>query len=245
MEKQIMKKLKGVTLLGIDCFNIERLIQAAHICQENFEFEEVKLLTSISSDHQDIVMIDPITSVEEYSKFILEKLDDYVDTPHVLLIQYDGFILNSEAWSDEFLQYDYIGAPWLVRDMSVNRFGFPKEWLGQLVVGNGGFSLRSKKLLSLCSKLTKESFFKKYHPEDLVISVYDRKLLEEQGIMFAPVPLAKQFSYEALNNNDYSWEDQFGFHGLTWTDISKWTREHPEYKIDNTLRSPDKKHKYL
>jgi len=237
-------KLKGVTLIGIDCVDIERLIQAAEICQQKFEFEEVKLLTSLQSNNPNIIPINPIISAEEYSEFIIEKLDEYVNTSHVLIIQYDGFILNPEAWTNEFLNYDYIGAPWLVREVSVNRFGFPREWLGQYVVGNGGLSLRSKKLLSFCAQLSRDGFFQKYHPEDLVISVYNRSFFEEHGIAFAPVPLAKQFSYEAEDEDNYSWDGQFGFHGLTWTDISKWTVEHPEYKIDNSLRAPGKKHRY-
>ena len=33
-------------------------------------------------------------------------------TPHVLLIQWDGFVVNPSAWSDEFLDFDYVGARW-------------------------------------------------------------------------------------------------------------------------------------
>ena len=239
------KKLNGVTLLGIDCFDIDRLILAAEICLKDFEFEEVKLLTSLQSNNQNIVSIDHIPTVEEYSKFIIDKLDEYVDTPHVLIIQYDSFILNPDAWSDEFLKYDYIGSTFLVRDVSINRFGFPKELLGQRVVGNGGFSMRSKKIISLCAKLSKENFFINYHPEDVVISIHNRKAFEERGIKFAPVSIAQKFSFESQDNSDYSWNGQFGFHGLRWTDISKWTKAHPEYNIDNSLRSPDKRHKYV
>ncbi len=239
-----MKKLHGITLLGIDCVDIDRLIQAAEICKKDFEFEEVKLLTSLPSNHPNVIPIEAITLTEEYSKFIIEKLDDYVYTPHVLIIQYDGFILNPLAWSDDFLKYDYIGAPWLVRNASVNRFGFPKELLGQRVVGNGGFSLRSKKMTSLCARLSKENFFKVYHPEDVVLCVHERKFLEEKGILFAPVEVAQRFCFESEDTDNYSWNDQFGFHGLSWTDISKWTSQHPEYNINNDLRAVEKKHKY-
>jgi len=229
------KKLENVTLLGIDCVNIDRLIQAAEICQKEFEFADVKLLTSIPSSHPDVIAIAPIQSVEEYSRFAIAELDTYVATSHVLIIQYDGFILNSTAWSDEFLNYDYIGAPWLVQDFSVNIFKFDPSLLGTLVVGNGGFSLRSKKLTSLCAKLSRESFFKTYHPEDVVICVHNRIFFEEQGILFAPVPVAQQFSYEAEDHDHYSWDGQFGFHGLQWTDISKWLKANPDYNIDNTI----------
>jgi len=239
------KKLENVTLLGIDCIDINKLIQAAEICLKNFDFAAVKLLTSLDSENANVIKIDEIKSVEEYSKFIIEKLDEYVDTSHVLLIQYDGFILNPDAWSDNFLEYDYIGAPLLVRQMHINKLGWSRNLLGEYLVGNGGFSLRSKKLLSLTANLAKQNFFDKYHPEDMVLSLYNREYLESQGINFAPLPIAKQFSYEAVDMENYSWDGQFGFHGLKWTDISKWTREHPEYKINNDLRAKGKGHKFI
>jgi len=231
-----MKKLNTVTLLGIDCVEIDRLILAADICLKNFEFADVKLLTSIPSSNPYIVPIGSITSVEEYSRFAIAELDQYVDTPHALVIQYDGFILNPDAWSDEFLDYDYIGAPWLVHDWSIEKFGFPPAAKDQLLVGNGGFSLRSKKLISLLAQMSKEGMFEKYHPEDVVICVEKRKKLEEQGILFAPIPVAKQFSFEAEDEENIMWDGQFGFHGLQWTDISKWLANHPEYPIENPIR---------
>ena len=140
------KKLETVILLGIDCVDLDRLILAMDICEEKFEFADVKILTSIKSDHENVIPIKHIDSVEQYSKFVLAELDNYVDTEHVLIVQYDGFILNPEAWMDEFLQYDYVGAPWLVDQMFVDMFAFPEKLMGQTVVGNGGFCLRSKKL---------------------------------------------------------------------------------------------------
>jgi len=227
------KKLNNITLLGIDCLNIERLVQAAKICQSDFEFAKVKLLTSLpAGGYENIAEIEPINSIEAYSRFVLFELDKYVDTDFILLIQYDGFILNSAAWTDEFLKYDYIGAPWLVADWSVNNFDFPRELLGRRVVGNGGFSLRSKKLLSLTAKLG-EKEISRFNPEDLAVCIYHRDLLEKNGIKFAPIELAKQFSFESESQNNYKWDGQFGFHGLKWTDISQWTDKHPEYKIDN------------
>jgi hypothetical protein len=225
------KRLETVTLLGIDCVNIERLRLAMEICQNDFEFAEVKLLSSLPGD--DVVKIDSINSEEEYSHFVIYELDKYVDTPHVLLIQYDGFILNPQAWTDELLNYDYIGAPWLITDWFTDKFDFPVELQGKRVVGNGGFSLRSKKLLSLTAKFVKERKLNRFHPEDIAICVLYRKLLEEEGIKFAPLDLAGQFSFESEGPENYSWNGQFGFHGLKWTDISLWSKEHPEYKIDN------------
>lgn len=226
-----MKKLETVTLLGIDCVDIDRLILAAEICQEHFEFAKVKLLTSLPSKNKNVVKIKPIKSTEEYSWFMLSELDKYVDTPHVLIFQYDGFILNPEAWDDKFLKYDYIGAPWLVADWAVKYFNFPKRLLGKLVVGNGGFSLRSKNLTSLCAKLAKENAFKIYHPEDTTLGVYHRKLMTSNGIKFAPTGLAKKFSFEIEDDVDKKWYGSFGFHDLKQTNIIRWLSKHPEYSI--------------
>lgn len=231
-----MKKLDSVTLLGVDCVDINRLILVSDICQKNFEFTEVKLLTSITSiEHPNIVPIKNIGSVEEYSKFIITELDQYVNTSHVLIFQHDGFILNPNAWTDDFLNYDYIGAPWLTKDWSISDYGFPKDSLGKYIVGNGGFSLRSKKLTSLLTQMYKDKEISNYHPEDVVISVHKRKELEARGIIYAPINLAKKFSYEGEDKINRKWNGQFGFHGLTWTDISDWLKENPEYSISNSL----------
>ncbi len=223
-----------MTLLGVDCVDIQRLFLAAEICQQDFEFADVKLLTSLHTvEHESIVSIEPITSVEAYSRFMIHDLDKYIGTSHVLIIQYDGFILNPEAWTDEFLNYDYIGAPWLVKDWSVNDFHFPPQLLGERVVGNGGFSLRSKKLTAKLAEMSVRGRITKYHPEDVVIAVHNRRVLEGEGIVFAPVPLAQKFSFEAEDDSNRKWNGQLGFHGLRWTDISKWLEKHPEYPIDN------------
>jgi hypothetical protein len=226
-----MRMLDSVTLLGIDCIDIDRLIRAADICKKDFAFANVKLLTSIDSDHPDVVKIPHIGSIEAYSRFVIEELDGYVDTEHVLMIQYDGFILNPGAWSDEFLKYDYVGAPWYVGDVYINDFGFPESLRGQLVVGNGGFCLRSKRFTSLCATLAKQGMFGQYHPEDTVLCVQHRKTVEGYGVRFAPPSLAKRFSFEFETDDAKAWDGQFGFHGAGYTDISKWTKDHPEYAL--------------
>jgi len=234
MEK---RQLKTVTLVGIDCIDVDRLVLAMNICQESFEFADVKIFTSLPSTNPDVIKIEPIDSLEEYSRFVIHDLSKYIETVHILLVQHDGFILNPEAWDDEFIDYDYIGAPWLIGDWAIKNFNVPKDLLGKMIVGNGGFSLRSKKLLSLCSKLADQII--NYNPEDMAICIYYRKLMEENGIRFAPIDLAEKFSYEALDDQkNYSWDGQFGFHGLKWTDISKWTKNHPEYDISNPAADP-------
>ena len=221
-------KLSNVTLLGIDCVNVERLQAALDISQKDIEFGQVKLLTSLPTNDNRLVKIPHIGTVEEYSRFCIEDLHKYVNTDFVLLVQYDGFILNPSSWTDEFLKYDYIGAPWLVKNWSIRDFGFPSEMLGKLMVGNGGFSLRSKKFLDISAKLAQEGKIAKFHPEDTALCVWHRADLENKSMRFAPPELAKRFS---LEGEYLAYGEQFGFHGFEWTNIDGWVGAHPEYKL--------------
>jgi hypothetical protein len=128
-----------------------------------------------------------------------------VQTSHVLIIQHDGFILNPYAWDDEFLQYDYIGAPWCYDD--------------GLNVGNGGFSLRSKRLLDI---LSTDEHIVQSHTEDYRIGRTYRRRLERRGIRFAPESLASRFSIEGNIKYGWKWNNQFGFHSYRATDLSNW-----------------------
>ncbi|MDE2188510.1 MAG: nucleotidyltransferase domain-containing protein [Patescibacteria group bacterium] len=220
------RKLSNVTLLGIDCVNVERLQAAMDVSMKDIEFGAVKLLTSLPTTDTHLVPIPHIGSVEEYSRFIIEDLYKYVDTEFVLVIQYDGFILNPKSWSDEFLKYDYIGSPWLVRDWSVKNFAFPKNSVGSKIVGNGGFSIRSRKILDVGAQLAREGKIPKVHPEDVAICVWHRDLFEKEGVKFAPAELAEKFSYEG---EEWTYACQFGFHGLSWTNLDDWITGHPEY----------------
>ncbi|WP_299337117.1 DUF5672 family protein [uncultured Psychroserpens sp.] len=188
-----MINLDNVTLLGIDCVNIDRLIYASQISQKEINFKSVKLLSHLDSKHESVVKIPKIDSIEAYSQFVIEELHKYIETEFVLIIQFDGYVLNPQAWTSDFLNYDYIGAPC--------------NW----GIGNGGFSLRSKKLLKL---LANDQHIKEHHPEDIQICVTYKSYLESKGIKFATLDIARQFSVE-----NGIWNQQFGFHNA---DISNW-----------------------
>jgi hypothetical protein len=227
------RKLENVTLLGIDCINVERLQKALDICCDNFEFREVKLLTSLETNDVRKVKIDHLGTVEAYSEFCIKNLSKYVDTDFVLLVQYDGFILNPDSWEEDFLKYDYIGAPWIVNDWSVGMGFFKEQEKGKTIVGNGGFCLRSKKFLELSAYLAKDGTIKKCHPEDIALCSWYRKEMENRGIVFAPTDLGHRFSIEG---RDETYDKQFGFHGLKWTDISKWIDDNPRWGIINQFK---------
>ena len=177
--------LPEVTLIGIDSRHPAGIHRAAEISQRDIEFASVKIITS-----------EIINSKEDYSRFMMKELDRCFDTSHVLIIQADGYILNWKAWRPEWLQYDYIGATWWYKD--------------NMNVGNGGFSLRSKKLQHILATNEIEHI----HPEDHHICRTYRKSLEENfGIKFAPEEVANQFAIEGYNTPSNEYNNQFGFHG--------------------------------
>ncbi len=221
--------LKNVTLCAVDTIDIQRQLLAFEICMKYAAFKEVKLFTNCKENYitdtgVQVIKIDTINSLRDYNNFNLKELNTYIDTDFAMIAEYDGFILNPDAWMNEFLQYDYIGAPWLIDN--------------QLVVGNGGFSIRSKKLLELTQtdnriQLGSTSTHKYAENEDWVICMILREYIENKGIRFAPAELAQRFSIEKNELVGKTWTNQFGFHGLKWTDISNWLEKHPEYSIKN------------
>lgn len=199
--------LLNVTLIGVSDGigqdGIKGLIKAADISTQNIEFGAVKLLSSWYTTGPD--KIRNLGSRQEYSKFIFKELVNHIDTDYFILFQADGFILNWKEWTNEFFEYDYIGAPW--------------EWYNDgMQVGNGGFSFRSKKLHQLILdeklELCNDQYIK-YFQEDHNISRIHRPFLEGKGIKFAPVELARKFSIEAWMAPDNQYKGSFGFHGFS------------------------------
>ena len=191
--------LPNVTLVCIDCVDYIRAQTVLEHSSKFISFKEIKLLTSLKNDIPYSVNIKHINNSREYSRFIIFDLHRYIKTPYVMIIQHDGYVLNPYAWRYEYLHYDYIGAPWhFIGDANKK-------------VGNGGFSIRSRKFLELSSKIMQG---KKCHPEDeQLCRTYNRDFVS-QGIKFAPEALAKNFSIE-----DGLWNKQMGFHNYGITNL--------------------------
>jgi len=191
--------LKNVTCIIADCVNVKLARRTLQHCINLCEFGDAKFFTHEIPDKPDpyIVTIDKLTSKYAYSHFIVKKLADHIRTNFVLVVQTDGFIVNPDKWTDEFLRYDYIGAPWHVSQLqpSMN----PAH-----LVGNGGFSLRSRRLQEY---LRDDPNIQETHPEDVIICQTYRDYLEDKGFTFAPEELAHRFSCE-----NYIWKNSFGQH---------------------------------
>jgi len=191
-----MLDLPGVTLCCIDTVNHALALRALRRSSTAIRFGAIRFITDRAHDEPgiDTHVIAPLGSRDAYSQFVLKSLLAHIDTPHVLVMQWDGYVVNPDAWRAEFLEVDYIGAKWF--------------WhTDEMRVGNGGFSLRSRKLL----EALQDPRIVLSEAEDVTIGRSARPLLErEHGIRFASEKLADAFAFEAA----YPIGMPFGFHGL-------------------------------
>jgi hypothetical protein len=193
-----MLKLSDTTLVCMSSTNIEGSINALLVSSRDIDFDSIKFITHSKPNSLDSSIeyhyIENIKSIDEYSYNMIYKLDKYIDTNFVLVVQADGYVVNPSAWQDVFFDYDYIGAPF---PMPTDSFSYRDIYGNIFRVGNGGFSLRSKKLVELPNKLNLPwKPFHGYYNEDGFICAMNRHIYEENGCKFAPIEVAKYFSHE-------------------------------------------------
>lgn len=204
---------------------------------ENRWPERVKRFCAYIREHvrgAKIVVKDNLPQREDkaaYDRLCSIGLHECFETDYAIVCQLDGFPVRWDLWDPEFLNFDYIGAPWACVGW-LRYWGFHYDWR----VGNGGCSLRSKRLCVALSEATKEwekfeaAAFKKSkldgskahynHPDDVFISGWMRPKLEKQGIRFADCMTAARFSREYPVEEHAVVKASFGFHD---------TRLYPEY----------------
>jgi len=234
-----MLYLNNVTLLSVDSLDPERTIYALNESSKNIKFESIKLITTgqcknkcLNVNNIDVSYNDKVDSYENVSNFLISDIYKYVDTDFALFIEWDGYVLDYTKWSNKFLKYDYIGASWKVRRSSA-------RWKGlsdvidenKMVVGNGGFSIRSRRLLEflgtdkyILDQLTNDDYLN----QDMFICRKNRRYIMNNGFTFAPTDLANKFSAERI-----PYSGQFGWHGtrnrktlpLRLLNSNKWIKD--------------------
>ena len=229
MKKKLI--LSNITLLAAaTSVDVDQAQLALKISSKNIEFGAVKLLSSSvpSTRSSDIEFVSiPPMNFRGYNRMIVEDLHKYFETSYCLVVQADGFVVNVDLWKQDFLEFDYIGAPWPDKVMIIpsNKF----LYLDNNRVGNGGFSLRSRKLAEVTSKINFNSLKFPIKSEDLIICHYLYREMIKKGIRFAPPKLAAQFSIESPGNlYGQDVDSVFGFHG-------KHLMSHFLKKYDQTL----------
>jgi hypothetical protein len=154
--------------------------------------------TSITVDGARYVKVPKWRCLQDMMNFEWLDLPPHIRTSHVLFCQWDGWIVDAEMWSDEFLQYDYIGAPWWYDD--------------GLNVGNG-CGLRSIKLMRFLAE--HQDRFPVPSKEDDGLCRGYRPTLEREGFRWAPEQLASRFAFECTRpsprSRHFMFHDSFNF----------------------------------
>jgi hypothetical protein len=206
-----MLDLSNIVLVAFGSTKVPETIKAINHCQKLANFHSTIYLTDHKIDNYNNIIHVPIRnipSIKDYQKFIVKESPNIILSSipdsfngHFLCINWDGFIVNPESWTNEFLKYDYIGAPW--------------PWFNHMV-GNGGFCLKSIKFLKTQQNICKNYLVK--HNEDVELCITLRKQFEYNNCKYASSTIGYNFSTEV---GDIEKNKSFGFHDFKY---------HPNYK---------------
>lgn len=192
-----MLSLPNVTLIALTNKDFEGHKRAIDKSCEGINFGAVKLIWD-----------EKCNSIDEWNRRIIQDLWKYVDTTHALLIHADGYVIRPDLWKDEWLELDYIGAPW---PLPSDDYSYLDEE-GQLQRVGNSVSLRSKRLMELVATREWKSYYGNTN-EDGFISCHNRKWLESQGMKFGTLEQAIHFSKEHTIPENAGL-DTFMFHSL-------------------------------
>ena len=203
--------LKNVTLIAFSSIEIPATIKALQVSSEKLNFGAIKLVSHEKpNDLPDNIIYEyapKINDIMDFNYYVFREFGKHVTTSHCLMVQYHAYVIHPILWDNRWLEYDYIGAPWRYMENS-----YIADNGEHARVGNGGFSLRSKKLLDLpkfygIPLISEQGFFN----EDGNICCYHRTKFLSHGIKYAPVEVASRFSFENPVPENYGLQT-FGFH---------------------------------
>ncbi len=198
-------QLPSVTLCCVDCINANRAIRVLEHCKSLVDFGAVKFLTHIPTNYEHTIKIMPLNGLVSYSVFMLSRLHEFIETDNMLIVQWDGFILNPEVFNNDWLKYDYIAPLFIQEDR----------------VGSGGFSLRSRKMMVDVSKTIPQwdGSWQEAHELQKSLLYYEDGVLSlspfANGYNIAPPMDAANFAQGGNTNPKYYVIKPFGFHGTS------------------------------
>lgn len=192
-------QLPNVTLLCVDCVDVDRAIAIVEHCKTMVDFGAVKVISNQERNYP-IVKISPLNTLVMYSVWMLTECHKYIDTDYVLIVQGDGWILNPEQWDNDWLKYDYIGPVFDQEDR----------------VGSGGFSFRSKLLM----QATSLGFDSWDGTEETANAIQSKAGCYEDGVIsygfnyfnICPINVANLFAQGGNQNPANHNSKPFGFH---------------------------------
>jgi Protein of unknown function (DUF5672) len=199
--REEMLKLPNVSLVCVETRQHELARFAIQDCLDQAEFGDVIIFTDQPRHFTNMSVETRFISVPDWpnkqgwSRCFWYDVPLYMRTSHALCIQWDSWIADPSMWREEFLQYDYVGAPWWYKD--------------GMNVGNGGFCLRSTKFMRFIRKHRAQFPCITDLDDDLYCRQY-RPTLQEAGFIWAPEDVAIDFAFECVRSHERT--RHFGFH---------------------------------
>ncbi len=191
--------LPDVTLVTLETREHVLARMAIQDCKRKANFGDVLVLTDkpeLFEDEGRTVTVQDFPDKVKWSQCRWQEIGPHLKTSHMLYIEWDAGVFDASMWRNEFLEYDYAGAPWWYTDYKN--------------VGNGGFSLRSTALTRYLRKHRDKFPCISSVDDDLLCRKY-RPDLESLGFVWAPQILAKDFAFEIVRPDPVK---AFGFHGI-------------------------------
>jgi len=198
-----MIKLPDVTFVMVETQSHELAKIATEDCLNKMEFGDAIVFTDkpafFDGVKARVVTVPNWPSKVEWCRANWYLVPLHIETSHILFCQWDAGIWNPEDWTNDYLQYDYVGALW--------------NWHPAKRVGNSGFSLKSYRLARFVYK-NRDKYQCDVPVEDDLLCRKYRTDLEANGFEWAPEGLAHKFAYEGCGPNPRPMlESHFGFHG--------------------------------
>jgi hypothetical protein len=192
-----MLKLNDVTLISVSGIKSQETLDSMLYSCRGIEFADVVLVTPEKLENvPNFVHIHPCRPLDYmgYNEYVFSELWKDVSTEFCLLVQNDSKVVRPWLWNDNWRRFDYGAAPWPIRENSyIANDGV------RMRVGNGGFALRSQKLMR--TPMEKGMFLKEeqgFWHEDGNICCYWHKEMVDAGIKYMDLDSAIRFSFETL-----------------------------------------------
>lgn len=191
--------LPDVTLVLVETREHALAALAAKECMDRCSFGDVLILTdrpdAFAGADARFHAVPDWPSKIGWSRSWWYDVPPLLRTRQSLNIQWDSWVWDVSMWHPEFMEYDYIGAPWWYKDGKN--------------VGNGGFSLVSTRLKRFLRANRWKFPCDTSSDDDLLCRKY-RVNLENYGFRWAPEQVADRFAFECCRPGPST--RHFGFH---------------------------------
>jgi hypothetical protein len=192
-------ELPRVTLFAIDtaCHDLTRLVMDELV--EQIAFGDAIVFTDRPEvfEGYETVRCEPFTDRAGLSA-VSRDVWKHVRTSHCLQVHWDAGMVDVDAWRPEFLDYDYVGAPW--------------GWFPDKNVGCSGFVLRSRRFLEIVStRLDIVTATATAVDDEPICRALRPRLETAEGLKWAPENVALDFAFERVRRSAKT--KHFGYHG--------------------------------